>query len=103
VLLFGRFIFGMGTLLPAMIGASGYAWRRFVLLDAIGALIWATVFACGGFAGAAGLRRWLGHSFTWSSFVLAAGALALLFWFVTEVFNARWARSRAPGSEDSQG
>ncbi len=101
VLLFGRFIFGMGTLLPAMIGASGYAWRRFVVLDALGALIWATTFACSGFAGAAGLRRWLGHSCSWSSFVLMAGALAVLFWLITEAFSARWAR-RSAARNDSQ-
>ena len=95
VLLFGRFIVGMGTLLPAMIGASGYTWRRFVVIDAVGALIWATTFACAGFAGAAGLRRLVGHSLAWSSFVIAAGLLAVLFWFLNEVFGARWLRRGA--------
>ncbi|MEO7032418.1 MAG: DedA family protein [Polyangiaceae bacterium] len=62
-LLVGRFCLGLGTVLPALVGASGYAWRRFVVVDAIGALIWATVFAGVGFGGAAGLRHLLGNTF----------------------------------------
>jgi len=96
LLLFGRFILGMGTLLPAVVGASGYPWRRFVVLDSIGALIWATAFACAGFAGAAGVRHWLGHPIAWSSFGVAAGVLAVVFWFLTYAFTA----SRTRGSAD---
>lgn len=102
VLLFGRFIFGMGTLLPAMVGASGYAWRRFVLIDGIGALIWAASFGCAGFAGAAGVRHLLGHPIAWSSFVVTAAALAVVFWLLTEAFAARCVRGSAPPGNGPQ-
>jgi membrane protein DedA with SNARE-associated domain len=95
LLLFGRFIFGMGTLLPAAVGASGYAWRRFVVIDSLGALIWATTFACAGFAGAAGVRHWLGHPLAWSSFAVV-GVLAVLCVFLTHSFMARHRRGNAP-------
>lgn len=96
VLLFGRFIFGMGTLLPAAVGASGYAWRRFIVIDSIGALIWATSFAGLGFVGAAGVHRLLGHSVPWPAFAVIAGALAALFWLLSEAVAARSARGTSP-------
>jgi membrane protein DedA with SNARE-associated domain len=103
LLLFGRFIFGMGTLLPAVVGASGYAWRRFVVLDSIGALIWATTFACAGFAGAVGVRHWLGHPVAWSSFGVAAGVLAVAFWLLAHAFTASCVRGSAPPDNTPQG
>jgi membrane protein DedA with SNARE-associated domain len=101
VLLFGRFCVGMGTVLPVMIGVSGYAWRRFVLLDAIGALIWATIFACAGFGGAAALHGVFGRSLAWPSLAIAAASLALCSWLVIELFAAG-ARRRAARDTDPQ-
>lgn len=37
-----RFIYGMRTVMPLAIGLSGYSWRRYLLLDAIGVAIWST-------------------------------------------------------------
>ena len=88
VLLLGRFCPGMGTLLPTVVGASGYAWRRFSWVDAVGALIWATSFAAVGFLGAAALQRLLGHALTWPSFVLVVGVLAFFLWLGSELFTA---------------
>ncbi len=36
-----RFLYGLRTVMPLAIGLSGYSWRRYLLLDAIGAGIWA--------------------------------------------------------------
>lgn len=36
-----RFFYGMRTVMPLAIGISGYSRRRYVILDAIGAAIWA--------------------------------------------------------------
>ncbi|VXC84553.1 conserved membrane hypothetical protein [Pseudomonas sp. 8Z] len=36
-----RFLYGLRTVMPLTIGLSGYSWRRYLLLDAIGAAIWA--------------------------------------------------------------
>ena len=94
VLLFGRFIVGMGTLLPAMIGASGFSRLRFCVLDTLGALIWAAVMACAGFGIGAGLGRVLGHPLGWMQLALVGVAIALTLWFVTSVYAAK-TRSRA--------
>jgi membrane protein DedA with SNARE-associated domain len=49
-----RWVAGMGTVCPALLGASGYAWRSFVLLDSAGAALWAAVFVGVGWSVAAG-------------------------------------------------
>ena len=67
VLLGGRFLAGMGTVLPSVIGASGMSRRRFSVLDTLGALLWSVAFSSAGFGVGAGLAHlhvphqlWLG-------------------------------------------
>jgi membrane protein DedA with SNARE-associated domain len=44
-----RFIYGIRTLSPIVIGASGVAIRRFVILNFIAAAIWAIISCCVGY------------------------------------------------------
>ena len=44
-----RFIYGMRTITPIVIGASGFATRRFVLLNLCSTFLWAVVVASGGY------------------------------------------------------
>jgi membrane protein DedA with SNARE-associated domain len=44
-----RFIYGMRTITPIVIGASGFDLRRFVLLNLCSTLAWATVVAVSGY------------------------------------------------------
>lgn len=44
-----RFIYGMRTITPIVIGASGIDTRRFVLLNLCSTLLWATVVGCTGY------------------------------------------------------
>src|SRR5690606_34539261 len=37
-----RFLYGLRTVMPVAIGLSGYSWRRYLLLDSIGAALWAS-------------------------------------------------------------
>jgi membrane protein DedA with SNARE-associated domain len=99
VLLFGRFIVGMGTALPAIIGASGYAWRRFVVLDSLGALIWATVFACVGCGVDWGARSVLGHSLAWPLLATAGLTVALCSWLLPRLYAAAARRMGRRGDE----
>ncbi len=57
VLVGGRFLAGMGTVLPSVIGASGLSRRRFTVLDTLGALLWSVAFSCAGFGVGAGLAH----------------------------------------------
>ena len=45
-----RFIYGLRTVTPFVIGLSGFSPRRFLFLNAIGAIMWSTAFACAGYA-----------------------------------------------------
>ena len=45
-----RFLYGLRTVIPLVIGLSGFSPRRFMLLNGIGALIWAVVIATAGYA-----------------------------------------------------
>ena len=44
-----RFIYGMRTITPIVIGASGFDTRRFVLLNLCSTLLWAAVVGCSGY------------------------------------------------------
>ncbi len=44
-----RFVYGMRTITPIVIGASGFDTRRFVLLNLCSTLLWATVVGCFGY------------------------------------------------------
>jgi membrane protein DedA with SNARE-associated domain len=44
-----RFIYGMRTITPIVIGSSGLDTRRFVLLNLCSTLLWATVVGCSGY------------------------------------------------------
>jgi membrane protein DedA with SNARE-associated domain len=44
-----RFLYGMRTVTPLVIGISGYSSRRFALLNAIGSFFWALAIASIGF------------------------------------------------------
>jgi membrane protein DedA with SNARE-associated domain len=61
VVLFFRFVAGMGTFAPLFLGATGYAQRRYVRLDILAAALWALVFSAAGFGLSNELSQWLGR------------------------------------------
>jgi len=44
-----RFLYGLRTVIPLVIGMSGFSTRRFVVLNALGGLIWTVVMASLGY------------------------------------------------------
>ncbi|KAB0500290.1 DedA family protein [Pseudomonas vancouverensis] len=56
-----RFLYGMRLVGPMVIGASGLSPIRFSLLNALGALVWATVIASAGYWAGQALESWLGN------------------------------------------
>ena len=57
-----RFIAGMSSVSPAVLGASGYPLRRFMPLDTAGAALWVCVFGGAGWGLGTMLRGLLGWS-----------------------------------------
>ena len=85
-----RFLYGLRTITPLAIGMTEIPTKRFILLNLIGAVIWANVFTWGGF--------FLGHGIEWlfekhKFFVLAGlGIVILVVWLVRVVLRKRRAR-----------
>lgn len=80
-----RFVSGMGTLAPALLGATGYRPRGFVLFDLIGAALWSVAFGGVGFGLDAGLRELLGRPIHWDELISAIVGLGLLLWLATRM------------------
>ncbi|MGD8263555.1 MAG: DedA family protein, partial [Desulfobacterales bacterium] len=49
MILFFRFLYGLRTVAPFVIGMSSVSFKKFILLNAAGALVWAVAVASGGF------------------------------------------------------
>jgi membrane protein DedA with SNARE-associated domain len=77
-----RFIYGLRTVSPALLGASGYPQRRFSWLNVVGAALWATSFAGVGWGLGASLQGVLERTARWEEIgalgiLLAGGAAAV--------------------------
>jgi hopanoid biosynthesis associated protein HpnK len=75
----GRFAAGMGTVLPAVIGASGFRRGRFVLLDGVGAFLWSAVLTAVGLGAARGVERIVGRPLGYRVALVVLAVLATFF------------------------
>lgn len=76
-----RFLYGLRTISPIVLGASGYPLTRFVPLNLLGAALWAVCFASAGYGLGAALRSLLGHATRAEEAAIAAVLVALLLLF----------------------
>jgi membrane protein DedA with SNARE-associated domain len=88
-----RFIAGAAIVLPVLFGASRYRRGRFLLLDGVGALAWAIVFACAGFGAGAVLRRLQGSTAGVLEIVVIAVGGVLLGSLVTRLIRSALVRA----------
>lgn len=83
-----RFAYGLRLVGPVVIGASGVPWRRFLVFNAIGALIWATIMVGVGYGAGEVLHRFVAHHHhlgLWAAIGVAGAAVAF-------VVSHRWLR-----------
>lgn len=79
VFVFGfRFVYGVRSVTPALLGASGYPLRRFLLLNLLGGATWAIAVGAGGWLLGAGLAGLLKRAARFEELLLAAALLALV-------------------------
>ena len=83
-----RFAYGLRGVAPILVGIQGIPPRRFLILNALGALIWAVIFSLAGYFLGAGLEKVFGHLDVGHHLVLlgvglaaVAGALLGLRWW----------------------
>lgn len=73
-----RFMYGLRIIGPIIIGGSGLRPSKFMLLNCIGAILWAIIFVSLGYAGGQIIAPWLGvldHYIKYIFWVLLAVAL----------------------------
>jgi len=88
-----RFVYGLRTVMPVAIGLSGYPPLRYLILNGIGAAIWAVALGAAAYHFGAVLEGMLGSIKKYELWVL--GALLVLgfgLWLRRRVKNARIAR-----------
>lgn len=85
-----RFIYGMRSVTPFILGASDVSWRKYFFLNTVGALVWATVIGMVGFSFGQVARSVLGrikqHELTIIVSICATGAT---IWLVYEWLQRR--------------
>jgi membrane protein DedA with SNARE-associated domain len=72
---------GLAVVAPPLAGMSGMSWKRFLALDALGALIWASVYSVIGFAFGPQLMMAFHAALRMGSWFALAGGIALGLWF----------------------
>ncbi len=82
VILSVRFLYGLRIAGPIAIGMSGVHWLRFFVLNAIGALLWASAVAGVGYGFGHAMARWLGEIDADELWTLAAALLLGLAWWL---------------------
>jgi len=88
-LLFAKFVPGLNAMMAPLAGISRMDWRRFVLLDALGTLLWSCAYIAAGFVFSGQLERVL----AFLSF-LGGGLLVLLVIALGSYIGWKWQNRR---------
>jgi membrane protein DedA with SNARE-associated domain len=82
-----RFMYGLRNITPFIIGMSRVKTDRFMILNFIGAAVWAVTFSCAGyFLGAAAKRLFAYETVT---MVIALCIIVIVFWIVRLIVGRR--------------
>ena len=93
LILMFRFMYGFRSVTPFVIGMSSVGTRRFVLLNALGALVWAVIVGAGGYLFGSALEILLGELKHYEIEIL--GALATVGFFIWMIHFLRRRRAKA--------
>ncbi len=72
-----RFVYGVRNVSPFVIAISGVGWLRFMILNAIAALLWAILFTSGGYFFGHAMERFLGEYQSTVLLGVMGGAIAI--------------------------
>jgi len=85
-----RFVYGIRTVTPFVLGASGVAPIRFLVLNTIGALLWALVIGVAGFYFGKVLEQLLGQVKNYEMLIIGSMVgIALVVWLSRRFIIAR--------------
>lgn len=88
-----RFLYGLRTAGPIALGMAGVPFREFMLFNALGATVWAVLFASLGFAFGRAIALYLGHLAHYehlaAAAIVVAGLSAVLWRYHRKRVRAR--------------
>ena len=94
-----RYFYGLHTMGPIALGMSNVNTRRFTVLNAAGAFIWAAVFSCLGFAFGRALNVLLDDlRMLERHIIVCIAVLGAAAWIIHRVLQTRNARRGTPGA-----
>ncbi|MBC7529965.1 MAG: DedA family protein [Oligoflexus sp.] len=82
-----RFIYGIRTVAPIFLGVTEYPFKKYVLLNAIGAIVWGTAFAYIGWGVGAGFKEMLRRHPHLGEVALGAVVVTLLLWIAERIYS----------------
>ncbi len=100
-----RFLYGLRTVTPFVIGMSAVPAFRFIVLNAVGAVIWAVVLSLGGYYFGQALSTFVGDMKQYELWVFGlVAAIGAVVWSVSHLKRGRHAATRrsttVPGPRD---
>ena len=81
---------GLAVVAPPLAGMSGMSWRRFLALDGLGALLWASVFATLGFVFGPQLTLAFDAALRLGSWFGLGAGIALGVWLGWKIAQRQW-------------
>ena len=96
-----RFVYGLRTVMPVAIGLSGYPPRRYLLLNGLGAAVWATALGLAAYHFGSILERLLGNVKKYELWVLGGLlVVGVILWLWRRARSARLERALAAKREE---
>ena len=89
-----RFLYGLRTVAPFVIGMSPVAFKKFILLNAAGALVWAVAVASGGYLFGHALEVFIGKLKSYEVYVMGGVAMAGLLVWIFHFYRRRRQRAK---------
>ncbi|RZA23601.1 MAG: DedA family protein [Proteobacteria bacterium] len=94
-----RFIYGVRTVSPVILGAIKYPMKKYILLNGIGAVIWGVSFSYIGYGLGAGFKEIVDrHPHVEEAILISLGA-GLIFWILSKVRKHRLTEANQSLSE----
>ena len=89
-----RFLYGLRTVAPFVIGMSPVSVKKFILLNAAGALVWATAIASGGYFFGRALEVLIGKLKSYEIYILSSVAMVGVLIWIFHFYRRRIRRAK---------
>ena len=89
-----RFLYGLRTVAPFVIGMSSVSVKKFILLNAAGALVWAAAVASGGYFFGRALEVLIGKLKSYEMYIMASVAMVGVLIWVFHFYRRRRRRAK---------